>query len=256
MNVENFKEMYEHFGVWGLIIITLVSLLPILLHPQKLKGFIDTISYARRMGIRDKEIALQSPHTEPFTRRSIQRKIDEDYFYQNNGFRVDFYLGRAVSALCEYSRGGITMYTVRRAVGYLSYNGSQLKVSLTSFDRGFAKVFFMLFILSIISAVILSSLIAILIIELDVTEIMKNNILGLIAISILCIIILLYGSFMFLTTYFQITSAVKIEEYLIENSNFNNAHLIEKPIFDLIDYKDNQRAIENNQQIVENNQEN
>lgn len=233
MNVESFKEMYESFGVWAPVIIVSITLIRILLNPQKLREFMDTFSYARRRNVRDKEKSLASPYLDSLTRKSIQKQISEDYFYQSTGMRLDFYLRHALLQLYEYSKGSITLANFKRARIHLSYEDKRLKVSINKFEKlfgMFSGIFFL--VLSAMATFLALYLINFLFIT-DSTNILTKEVIGSAIVIVVYILVVLWGSLLFLNIFSEIKNAEKIEKFLHENPEFNDEYLTKEPIFDI-----------------------
>lgn len=227
-------ENYEKYGFWiSFSIIFITLLLPILFNPQKLKEFIDIFSYARGGSTRGKEKALESPYLDSLTRKSIQKKIAEDYFYQSIGMRIDFYMRYAVLSLCEYSHGSITLYSLKKARIHLFYDDNKLKVSLSSFERFSGKISFFFFVVFIFGALALTSYLIVSLTDSDFSKISSIQSSGSIIGGIIYILVTLFGAFIFLNIYSEVKSAEKIEKYLNDNPDFNNEYLKELPIFDV-----------------------
>ncbi|MFK3990432.1 MULTISPECIES: hypothetical protein [unclassified Psychrobacter] len=243
MNVESFKELYDSFGVWAPVIIVSITLIRILLNPQKLREFMDTFSYARRRSIRDKEKSLESPYLDSLTRESIQKQIAEDYFYQSTGMRLDFYLRHAILQLYEYSKGSITLSNFKRSKIHLSYEDNRLKVSINKFEKLFgifSGIFFL--VLSAIATFLTLYLISFLLMT-DSTNILSKDDIGSAIVIIIYIIVMLWGSFLFLNIFSEMKNSEKIEKYLNENPDFNDVYLTKESVFDIS--ADRTQAIEN-----------
>lgn len=243
MNVESFKELYESFGVLAPVIIVSITLIRILLNPQKLREFMDTFSYARRRSIRDKEKSLESPFLDALTRKNIQKQIAEDYFYQSTGMRLDFYLRHAILQLYEYSKGSITLSNFKRSRIHLSYEDNRLKVSINKFEKLFgifSGIFFL--VLSAIATFLTLYLISFFFMT-DSTNILSKDDIGSAIVIIIYIIVMLWGSFLFLNIFSEMKSSEKIEKYLNENPDFNDVYLTKEPVFDIS--ADRTQAIEN-----------
>lgn len=228
MNVESFKELYDSFGVWAPVIIVSITLIRILLNPQKLREFMDTFSYARRRRIKNKEEALASNYLDPLTRQIIQHKLSEDHFHQAVGLRVDYHLRHVLLALCEYSQGEITLYVIKKSILNLSYKNNKLEVSVSKFERIFGRASFLLFILSIVFAAIISLYVIFFLIGTRFEEaLIKNETIFFTA--IFYIVLMIASSFISLNTYVELKNSERIEKYLTENPNFNNEHLVRYP---------------------------
>ncbi|MFT5119867.1 MAG: hypothetical protein ACI9ST_000876 [Psychrobacter glaciei] len=228
MNVEIFNELYESFGVWAPVIIVSITLIRILLNPQKLREFMDTFSYARRKSIRDKEEALESKYLDSLTRQSIQQKLSEDHFYQAVGLRVDYYLRHVLLALCEYSQGEITLSNIKRSRLNLSYKNNKLEVSISKIERIFSKISFIVFIISTLSIVALFLYTIFLIINTG-AYIFFTEYTSIFYTLLLYIFLMVFTSSNSLGTYLELKSSEKIEKYLKENPIFNSEHLVRYP---------------------------
>lgn len=234
LGIGGIAEHYEQYGFWLTLCIIAIGILShILFNPQKLKEFIDIFSYARGGSTRGKEKALESPYIDSLTRKSIQKKIAEDYFYQSTGMRIEFYMRHAVLSLCEYSHGSITLYSLKKARIHLSYDDNRLKVSLSSFERFSGKISFFFFVVFILGALALTSYLIVSLTDSDFSKISSVQSSGSIIASIIYILVTLFGAFIFLNIYSEVASAEKIEKYLNEHPNFNNEYLKEEPIFDV-----------------------
>lgn len=228
MNVESLKETYESFGIWGVILIVLVPLLPILLHPQKLREFIDTFLYVQRRKIKDKEEALESKYLDTLTRKSIQQKLSEDHFYRAVGLRVDYYLRHVLLALCEYSQGEITLANIKRSRLNLSYKNNKLEVSISKTERIFSKISFIIFIISTLFIVTLFLYTIFFMINTGVYEFFTGY-TSVFYTFLFYILLMIFTSFNSLNTYLELKSSEKIEKYLKENPIFNSEHLVRYP---------------------------
>ncbi len=233
MNVESFKELYESFGIWAPVIIISITLLRILLNPQKLREFMDAFSYARRRNIRDKEKYLESPYLDALTRKSIQKQIAEDYFYQSTGMRLDFYLRHAILELHEHSKGDITLSNFKRARIHLSYEDNRLKVSINKLEKFFGIFSGIFFLVLAVIATLLTIFLISFLFMMDFSSILFKDELGSAIVIIVYIIVMLWGSGLFLNIFSEMTSSKKIEKYLIENPDFNDTYLTKDPVFDI-----------------------
>lgn len=227
--VSNLIECSEQYGFWiTLAIATIGFFIPILTNPQKLKDFFEVFSYIRKGSIRDKEKALESSYLDPLTRQSIQKLLSEDHFYQATGLRVNYYFRHVLLALCEYSQGEITLYNIKKSILNLSYKNSKLEISISKFERILGRISFLIFILSIVSAIIVIFYIVSFLIGTGVNEgIIKDKTIFLTA--IFYILLMMASSFVTLNSYLELKNSEKIEKYLKENSVFNDEHLTKYP---------------------------
>lgn len=234
LGIDGIAEHYEQYGFWVTLCIIAIGILsPILFHPQKLKEFFDVFSYIRKGSTRDKERALESSYLDPLTRQSIQKKLSEDQFYQATGIRVDYYLRHVLLALCEYSQGGITLYSIRKSMLNLSYKSNKLEISITKFERIFGRISLFFSILSIACATILTLYIIFFLIGTGLGEdIIKNK--AVFYIAIFYIALMMASSVLTLNTYVELKNSEKIEKYLKENPSFNDEHLVRYPFSTLI----------------------
>ena len=234
MNVESIKELYDSVGVWAApVIIVTITLIRILLNPQKLREFMDIFLYARRRSIRDKEKSLESPYLDSLTRKMIQKQIAEDYFYQSTDMRLDFYLRHAILQLYEYSKGSITLSNFKRARIHLFYEDNRLKVSINKFEKVFGILSGIFFLVLAAIATFLTLYLIIFLFMTNSTNILSKNDIGSAIVIVVYIIVMLWGSFLFLNIFSEMKNSEKIEKYLNENPDFNDEYLTKEPVFDI-----------------------
>ena len=77
----------------------------------------------------------------------------------------------------------------------------------------------------------------------DSTNILSKDDIGSAIVIIIYIIVMLWGSFLFLNIFSEMKSSEKIEKYLNENPDFNDVYLTKEPVFDIS--ADRTQAIEN-----------
>ena len=77
----------------------------------------------------------------------------------------------------------------------------------------------------------------------DSTNSLSKDDIGSVIVIIIYIIVMLWGSFLFLNIFSEMKNSEKIEKYLNENPDFNDVYLTKESVFDIS--ADRTQAIEN-----------
>ena len=135
--------------------------------------------------------------------------------------------------LYEYSKGSITLPNFKRARIHLSYENKRLKVSINKFEKlfgMFSGIFFL--VLSAMATFLALYLINFLFIT-DSTNILTKEVIGSAIVIVVYILVILWGSLLFLNIFSEIKNAEKIEKFLHENPEFNDEYLMKDPVFNI-----------------------